>query len=397
MFNDQSFDAPIIHVVSESPRLEMLQARLRQSGVRPVPVRGSYLPPDTAPALIDLSTREMAIEPGDQRLIVTLGRDGTATTHSDIHLTDVAELATLAARISIRQREKQRRREIELRSQTLAEFGVERPRARPQGKSRLLWLGHDAPFLNAIKTSLNESDISLVAAISSLTAEDYLESGRFKVIALCPSHSDDEACKLLARIKQIPLAHPPQTLLLLRREVSVQLDQKLIEQADQIIDVAGNLDAVAARLKHACAELDMTSTSREGLTSIARDATSGLVSRAYLETHLQAQMDQADQMAVPLCVISIDLKGDEDVRAVAHKINALLRDTDLAARLDMNHICVTLPDTPYRGAVVLARRIEEAMDRSVAWRVIEKRQFHSLKSLLGGLTARSGFSTERRA
>jgi hypothetical protein len=37
------------------------------------------------------------------------------------------------------------------------------------------------------------------------------------------------------------------------------------------------------------------------------------------------------------------------------------------------------------------------MARSVAWRVIEKRQFHTLKSLLGGLTARSGFSAERRA
>ncbi|GAB5453899.1 MAG: hypothetical protein Hens2KO_01280 [Henriciella sp.] len=397
MFNDQSFDAPIIHVVSESPRLEMLQARLRQSGVRPVPVRGSYLPPDTAPALIDLSTRDMAVEPGDQRLIVTLGKDESSPAQGDIHLTDVAELSTLAARISIRQREKQRRREIELRSQTLAEFGVARPRARPQGKARLLWLGNDAPFLNAIKSSLKENDISLVAAISCLTAEDYLESGRFKTIALCPSHANDEACKLLARIKQIPLALPPQTLLLLRRDVSIQLDQKLIEQADQIIDVSGDLDAVAARLKHTCAELNMTVSTREGLTSTTRDATSGLVSRAYLETHLQAQMDQADQMATPISVISIDLKGDDDVRAVALKIKALLRDTDLAARLDMNHICVSLPDTPYRGAVVLARRIEEAMERSVAWRVIEKRQFHTLKSLLGGLTARSGFASERRA
>lgn len=397
MFNDQSFDAPIIHVVSESPRLEMLQARLRQSGVRPVPVRGSYLPPDTAPALIDLSTREMTIEPGDQRLIVTLGKDEHSPIHSDIHLTDVAELSTLAARISIRKREKQRRREIDLRSQTLAEFGIERPRARPQSKARLLWLGHDAPFLNAIKTSLKESDINLVAAISCLTAEDYLESGRFKAIALCPSHANDEACKLLARIKQIPLAQPPQTLLLLRRDVSVQLDQSLIEKADQIIDVGGDLDTVAARLKSACAELSMTAGPREGLNSIARDATSGLVSRAYLETHLQAQMDQADQLAMPLSVISVDLKSEDDVRDVAHKIKALLRDTDLAARLDMNHICVSLPDTPYRGAVVLARRIEEAMERSVAWRVIEKRQFHTLKSLLGGLTARSGFSAERRA
>jgi PleD family two-component response regulator len=397
MFNDQSFDAPIIHVVSESPRLEMLQARLRQNGIRPVPVRGKYLPPDTAPALIDLSTRQMDIDPGDQRLIVTVGREEQAPSHSDIHLTDVSELNTLAARISIREREKQRRREIDLRSQTLAEFGIERPRNRTPGKMRLLWLGHDAPFLNVIKTNLNENGINLVAAISCLTAEDYLESGRFKALALCPSHPGDEACKLLERVKQIPLAHPPKTLLLLRREVSVQLDKELIEKADQIIDVASDLEAVAARIRSAFSELNMPIQTASGFNSVARDATSGLVSRAYLETHLQAQMAQSDQMATPLSVISIDLKGDDDVRAVAQKINALLRDTDLAARLDMNHICVTLPDTPYRGAVVLARRIEDSMARSVAWRVIEKRQFHTLTSLLGGLTARSGFSSERRA
>ena len=67
MYNEQSFDAPVIHVVSESPRLEMLQARLRQAGIRPVPVRGSYLPPDSAPAFIDLLTRDFEFDlPGNQ-------------------------------------------------------------------------------------------------------------------------------------------------------------------------------------------------------------------------------------------------------------------------------------------------------------------------------------------
>lgn len=398
MLNDQSFDAPVIYIVSESPRLEMLQARLRQSGTRPVPVRGNYLPPDSAPALIDLSTREIPIEPGDTRLIVTLGRADQSLAHSDIHLTDVSELSTLAARISIRQREKQRRREIDLRSQTLAEFGVERANSSAQADARLLWLGHDAPFLNVLRKSLKESDINFVAAISCLTAEDYLESGRFRVVALCPSQPDDEACKLLATVKQLPLAQPPKVLLLLRREVSVRLNDDLIGKADQIIDVGADLESVAERLRIACIDHTETASSgRASLSTLARDATSGLASRAYLDTHLQAQMDQADQSATPLSVISIDLKSEDDVRAVAHKINALLRDTDLAARLDMNHICVTLPDTPYRGAIVLARRIEQSMERTVAWRVIEKRQFHTLTSLLGGLTARSSSSLERRA
>lgn len=397
MFNEQSFDAPVIHVVSESPRLEMLQARLRQSGIRPVPVRGTYLPPDTAPALIDLTTRQLELNPGDERLIVTIGGTEHAPSQSDIHLTDIAQLETLSARLSIRLREKQRRREISLRAQTLEKFGVAAPKAQVRQKPRLLWLGNDAPFLNAIKASLNESDINLVAAISSLTAEDYLESGRFKVLVLCPSQANDEAAKLLTRIKQIPLANPPQTVLLLRPDVSVQLDRDQITQADQVLDVSSDLDLVAARLKALFAEPELNAQPNDSLSSVARDATSGLASRAYLESHLQAQMNQADQMATPLSLISVDLRSDEDIRLVAHKIKALLRDTDLAARLDLHHICVTLPDTPYRGGVVLARRIEESLERSVAWRVIERRQFHTLKSLLGGLTARSGLFTERSA
>ena len=131
--------------------------------------------------------------------------------------------------------------------------------------------------------------------------------------------------------------------------------------------------------------------------STAQDIATGLVSRDYLEKHLQGQIEQADHWSQPLSVLSIEIQEDEDPKFVARKIKALLRDTDLAARLDPKHICITLPDTAYRGGVVLARRIEEALDRSVNWRVIERRQFHTLKTLLGGLTARSGLSSQRFA
>ena len=187
MLNEQSFDAPVIHVVSESPRLEMLQARLRQAGIRPVPVRGSYIPPDSAPALIDLLTRSLDVDDRDLRLIITLGRDARPPDRSNIHLTDIGQIASLPARIAIRRREQQRRREIKLRGETLKKIGSSPSANRSTQRARVLWLGNDAPFLNALKSSLKAADISLVAAISHLTAEDYLESGRFKTLALCPS------------------------------------------------------------------------------------------------------------------------------------------------------------------------------------------------------------------
>ena len=397
MYNEQSFDAPVIHVVSESPRLEMLQARLRQAGIRPVPVRGSYLPPDSAPAFIDLLTREFEFDPKDDRLFVTIGKQSQAPNKDEIHLTDIAQIATLPARLSIRQREKQRRREIHLRAQTSEKFGSPVAGEIPSGqKSRVLWLGHDAPFLNAIKTNLSEHNISLVAAISRLTAEDYLVSGAFQTIIVCPTSPDDEAAKLLASVQQLEVAKPPQVVLLLRPDLSDKLGTTTAN-ADQIVDLTIDLDFVASRLRTVCMDAQPEPQPVYGLSAAAQDPSTGLVSREYLESHVEAQMAQADRLAGALSLIAVEVPGGTDIKATASVIKSMLRDTDLAARLDKTHICVTLPNTQYRGAIVLARRIEQALDRPTNWRVIERRQFHTLKTLLGGLTAKTSLSARKSA
>ncbi len=397
MLKERNFDAPVIHVVSESPRLEMLQARLRQAGMRPVPVRGQYLPPDSAPALIDQLTRQENLEGQQNRLVITIGKTSDEPNGSDIHLSDVGQIATLPARIAIRLRENQRQREIDLRARTAEKFGAPVSTAQSTERARLLWLGQDAPFLNAIKASLKACDVNLVAAISRLTAEDYLISGQFKTMVLCPSSQDDEAAKLLRRAKKLPQITAPRIVLLLRSEISGHLTAEDMANADQIVDLTSDTELVASRLHAICTSQNVVSEEAPRLTSQIQDSSSGLVTRAYLETHLQAQIEQADRLAMPLSLVSVTLSEQDDVRAIARKIKALLRDTDLAARLDANHICVTLPETTYRGAVILARRIEEALDTSIDWRAIERRRFHTLKSLLGGLTARSTLTTRKTA
>ncbi|NQY14685.1 MAG: diguanylate cyclase [Henriciella sp.] len=397
MYGEQSFDAPVIHGVSESPRLEMLQTRLRQAGSRPVPVRGSYLPPDSAPAFIDLVTRAFEFDTNDDRLFVTIGKQEQAPTASEIHLTDIAQIATLPARLSIRQREKQRKREIRLRAQTSEKFGAPVAGAIPSGqKSRVLWLGHDAPFLNAIKTNLSEHNISLVAAISRLTAEDYLVSGAFQTIVLCPTSADDEAAKLLSSIEQLEISKPPKVVLLLRPDLANSLGA-VANHADQIVDLTIDLDFVATRLRTVCSEVEANPEPVYGLSTAAQDPTTGLVSREYLESHVEAQMAQADRLACSLSLIAFEVTNEMNLKETAQVIKSMLRDTDLAARLDNSHVCVTLPDTQYRGAIVLARRIEQALDRPINWRVIERRRFHTLKSLLGGLTAKTSLSARKSA
>jgi GGDEF domain-containing protein len=395
MFADQSFDAPVIHVVSESPRLEMLQARLKQAGIRPVPVRGNYLPPDSAPALIDLTTRAFEMPTDESRVLVTIGGRGLEAGQNVIHLSDVSQIATLPARLAIRQRETHRLNEIHLRAMTSEKFGAG-PATSPH-RSRLLWLGHDAPFLNAVKASLADHQISLVAAISRMTAEDYLINGGFQTVILCPSSATDEAAKLLSSIATLDLPNRPRVVLLLRPELSALLAGNDIAQADQILDLTTDLDELASQLYAACTNTFAREPDTLGLTSGAQDQSTGLVSRDFLESHVEAQMAQADRLAAPLSLISINIRAEKDIQFTARAIKALLRDTDLAARLDDDHICVTLPNTQYRGAVILARRIEESLQRPVGWRVIERRQFHTLKTLLGGLTARTGLSARRSA
>ncbi|MEO1661755.1 MAG: diguanylate cyclase [Pseudomonadota bacterium] len=397
MFTDQSFDAPVIHVVSESPRLEMLQARLKQAGIRPVPVRGSYLPPDSAPAFVDLLTRDFDAPAGDTRLFVTIGKENQAPKGSEIHLTDIAQIATLLARLSIRQREKDRLREIQLRARTAEKFGPSAKAAAPAKAARLLWLGHDAPFLNAIKSTLAAQNVNMVAAISRLTAEDYLFNGGFQSLVLCPSSPDDEAARLLASVKTLQISHAPQIVLLLRPELADKIAQEHFAHADQIIDLKDNLDGIANRLLSISVDAEIPAATAYGLSASAQDLSTGLVSRDYLESHVEAQMAQADRLATPLSLLAIDISRVADHKALAHLVQSHLRDTDLAARLDQKHICLTLPNTQYRGAVILARRIEESIEGTVSWRAIERRQFHTLKTLLGGLTAKSSLSPRKTA
>lgn len=396
MLNDQRYDAPVIHVVSESPRLEMLQTRLRQAGMRPVPVRGSYLPPDSAPALIDNLTHRSEFEGLDNRLIVTIGKQGLSSVHSDIHLADVAQIESLPARLAIRQRETQRQREIQLRARTAEKFGTASAPT-PVGRPRVLWLGQDAPFMNAIKSSLAEAQVTLVAAISRLTAEDYLASGQFQTLVLCPASADDEAAKLLTRVKSMQIVSIPRVVLLLRPELTGQISREDMSNADQILDLTADLEHIANNLHAVSHEaLVERDANRLPMGSIEDNAT-GLVSREYLESHLEAQMDQADRLATPLSVVAFTLPPTADIRSIALTIKSMLRDTDLAARLDSTHICITLPETSYRGAVVLSRRIEDAVGSALTWRAIERRQFHTLKTLLGGLTAKSPFTRQRTA
>jgi len=73
ILTERSFDDPVIEVMSQSPRLEMLQARLRQAGMRPVAISGVQNHNSIYPLFFDLDVYPHAQIDSPQRLFLTVG------------------------------------------------------------------------------------------------------------------------------------------------------------------------------------------------------------------------------------------------------------------------------------------------------------------------------------
>ncbi|MEO1642048.1 MAG: hypothetical protein AAFR74_01845, partial [Pseudomonadota bacterium] len=120
------FAAPTIEIVSESPRLEMLQVRLKQAGLRPIKAPREIDPALASPILIDASVitgrdRHMilsAYQRHGNRAVVLLG-ESDVRSEDVIHLKAVDQISGLQARLNLRQRQLVQQREADLRTETI--------------------------------------------------------------------------------------------------------------------------------------------------------------------------------------------------------------------------------------------------------------------------------------
>lgn len=396
ILTERSFDDPVIEVMSQSPRLEMLQARLRQAGMRPVAISSVQNHNSIDPLFVDLDVYPNAQIDSPQRLIVTLGAAKPDNVNS-IHLSDTNLIQTLPTRLAIRRRERQRQREAALRAETAKQLGQAQNTSNAQIKPRLLWLGQNAPFLNAIKSNLQANGIELVAALSRVTAEDYLAKGGFDALMLYPSNAGDEASQFLKKHLSTDRSDTAKLVLLTTPETAAAIDRKNMDKVDAILDLVNEPDILSRRLLGFCETLSRAEPARHRLATHTTEKMTGLATRAFLEAHLQTQLRDADETGERLCLLALTATDGTALPLIAETIRPLLRETDLAARLDQDHICLTMPATAYRGAVTLARRIEAELTATISWRVIERRRFHTLKTLLGGLTAKPHVSIRRKS
>lgn len=128
------------------------------------------------------------------------------------------------------------------------------------------------------------------------------------------------------------------------------------------------------------------------------DGLTGLQNRAWLNQHLQALVDNAQQAHCPLSVIMMDidhfkrfndthghLYGDQALRNAAKTIVGALRPTDFAARYGGEELIVILPATPQSAATAVAQRLCEQVRETVV--------FADMRQPLPHITASFGLAT----
>jgi diguanylate cyclase (GGDEF)-like protein len=105
------------------------------------------------------------------------------------------------------------------------------------------------------------------------------------------------------------------------------------------------------------------------------DALTGLANRRRLMEVLSKEVARASRYNTPLSLLMIDLdrfkqfndtyghlKGDELLKKFAELLEKRIRTTDMAGRYGGEEFCLVLPNTPLKGAVVIAERIRKAVE-----------------------------------
>ena len=394
-FVNHHFDDPSIEVLSENPRLNLLQSRLKQGRLRAVRAALPLRVDIGIPLLIDTTVDhildkltpwfEAWLASPNKRPLAVIGECPTPLDASTLIILEDAEaLLKLRDRLSIRNRETLRRKELKARSQTARKLGAnETGEMLPQRGLRALFVGEASASFGALKTVLRDHKVDLVAALTHLTARDYLSEGSFSALLLEPTRADDEAIRFLKTMDASRDTNAPPLLLIEDPKRMVPLEPTLRNRARRIISKAESINLAAEQIVAAMAKPDDSSVPAAHSLDTIHDAETGVFSPDFLREHLTTTMQDCDVRGQALCLLYLTTRTQElSVSALGQIVKETLRETDLAARLDDHTICIVMPETNYRSGLNLAHRLEKQTGGHAEWRIIERRQTHTLDDLL---------------
>lgn len=169
-----------------------------------------------------------------------------------------------------------------------------------------------------------------------------------------------DAIPAMATLFNVDLGPPDEVAAVLEqaKEVLVMLALKASREVRDAKDALGSMKERAQRAEE----------------EAQRDALTGLYNRARFDSYLAEQFAAAIRNGVPLSVLLIDVDhfkgindryghaaGDAALKSVAGLLRERLRPRDLAARYGGEEFVLVLPETPAKGAAVVAERVRASV------------------------------------
>ena len=397
-----------IEVIAASPRLEMIKSKLRVAGLRPYEMEDNLSQVDAlfidavSASQEQLKLVHRQITRATDRTIVLLSDGSAPPIPKVIQIFNTSEIDSIPALLDMAARKRQRLQEVHLRAQTAKQIAGQNVDVLDTGDLELLFLGDGSSDFLALMGALRRDEITMTAALTSLTAHQYLRDGKFDGMIVDIRRGTKVGYEFLSTYMSSDIsAQIP--IYALRDQERVDPDQadEQFTSITELIDANRDVDQLARTLSdlanYHAALTPLTPTQSNDYR--IRDQFSPLFSATFLERHLHNQIEDITDTPTPLCLMTLQVTsradgntaGRDAMPVLAASVQNALRQTDCAARLDWSTIAVSLTNTSYAGGVKLAQRLIGLLEEKhpdilrtckLNWRVIERRAYHSATDLL---------------
>jgi PleD family two-component response regulator len=383
----------------------MIQARLKEAGMKPIVAVSPIDFSAPYPLLLDLTSVAPAVlercakasMAGLHRQIIMIDLSGCDSSSPDaIILRRDRDIEQIPARLASLARRALRAREVRLRLETASSLGAEHEHVDPEASPQVLYLGDGSELFLSLQGALKERGLSVTAALSLLTAQQYMESRRFSaaIVDLTPRARDASAFIDWTAPAGGPAASALFALVRPGQDLS-EAQQAALAQASEVIVYDGSLASLSAQIERHARRYMVSAPlwPRSEFRSKISDLNTGAFTQRFMLAHLERQMQAARAGKEQLSLVTLSFGGVPatrvELKALAAAALPILRETDCPGLANLYALSASLPGTSYRAAIALAQRIENAVrrmpgldsDRLIA-RVIEMRAYHTPKTFL---------------
>ena len=397
-----------IEVIAASPRLEMIKSKLRTAGLRPYVAEDKLSQVDAlfidamSASQEQLKLVHRQITRSTDRTIVLLSDGSTPAIPNVIQIFGISDIESIPALLDMAARKRHRLQEVHLRAQTAKQIAGQNVYIPDSNALKLLFLGDGSSEFLALMAALRRDDVKMTAALTTLTAHQYLRDHQFDGMIVDIRRGTNVGSEFLSTYMSSDIAAKiPIYALRDKERVDPNYDSEQFTSITELVDANRDSDQLARTLTDLAnyhAALTPLSPAQVNEYRI-RDQFSPMFSATFLERHLHNQIEDVTDAPIPLCLMTLQITsradgnaaGREAMPVLATSIQNALRQTDCAARLDWSTIGVSLSNTSYAGGVKLAQRLIGLLEEKhpcilrtckLNWRVIERRAYHSATDLL---------------